>query len=141
MVVSRLGLRPSRSQIEAVDKLARANTVEEVRSLLGMESYLRKFVRGYISLVAPVSDFLRDKRFTSNRARRLPVLWGAEQDKALKALVEFLTSPPIMALPDGDGRPRAGRWSCTHAGHQGTRTRYRVYEPPLVKDGCQAVRD
>ena len=26
--------------------------------------------------------------------------WGAEQDKALKALVEFVTSLPILALPD-----------------------------------------
>ena len=100
MVVSRLGLRPSRSQIEAVAKLARANTVEEVRSLLGMRIYLKKFVRGYSSLVVPISDLLRSKRFASKRERRLPVLWGAEQDKALKALIEFLTSPPILALLD-----------------------------------------
>ena len=28
------------------------------------------------------------------------MLWGAEQDKALKALIEFLTSLPILTLPD-----------------------------------------
>ena len=100
MMVSRLGVQPSRAKIEVVAKLARANTVEEVRSLLGMSSYLRKFVRGYSSLVAPISDLLRDKRFASKRVRRLPVPWGAEQDKALKAPIEFLTTPPILALPN-----------------------------------------
>ena len=100
MVVSRLGVQPSQAKIEAVAKLSRAKTVEEVRSLLGMGSYLRKFVRGYSSLVAPISDLLRDKRFASKRARRLPVPWGAEQDKALRALIEFLTSPLILALPN-----------------------------------------
>ena len=63
MVVSRLGVQPSQAKIEAVAKLSRANTVEEVRPLLGMGSYLRKFVPRYSSIVTPFSDLLRDKRF------------------------------------------------------------------------------
>ena len=73
MVVSRLGVQPSQTKIEAVAKLTRAKPVEEVMSLLGMGSYLRKFVPGYSSIVAHISDLLRDKRFASKRARRLPV--------------------------------------------------------------------
>ena len=48
MVVSRLGAQPSQAKIEAVAKLSRTNTVEEVRSHLGMRSYLRKFVPAYL---------------------------------------------------------------------------------------------
>lgn len=65
-----------------------------------MGSYLRKLVRGYSSLLAPISDLLRDKRSASKRARRFPVPWGAEQNKDLKALIELFTSPLILALPD-----------------------------------------
>ncbi|CAN0470597.1 unnamed protein product, partial [Scytosiphon promiscuus] len=72
------------------------NTVEEVTSILGMGSYLRKFVKGYSSIVAPNSNLLRDKRFASKRARKLLVPWGEEQDKALAALIEVLTSPSIL---------------------------------------------
>ena len=79
-------------------KLSRANTAEEVRSFLGMGSYRRKFVRGYSSNVAPISNLLRDKRFASKRAKKLLVPWGEEQDKALAALIEILKSPPILAL-------------------------------------------
>ena len=51
MVVDRLGVRPSQSKIDAIAQLTRANTVEEVRALLGMTGYLRKFVPRYSALV------------------------------------------------------------------------------------------
>ena len=100
MVVSRLGVHSSETKIDAVAKLPRLDTVEEVRSLVGMGSYFRKFVRGYSSIVAPISNLLRDKWFASKRARKLLVPWGEEQDKAVAALTEILTWPPILALPD-----------------------------------------
>ena len=37
-------------------------------------------------------------------AGRLPARWGGEQDEALKALIEILTCPPILALPDWEPR-------------------------------------
>ena len=68
--------------------------MEEVKALLGMTGYLRKFVPRYSALVAPISNLLRDKRFATKRARKLKVPWGKEQDKALAALILALTSPP-----------------------------------------------
>ena len=100
MVVSRMGVQPSETKIEAVAKLSRANTVEEVMALLGMGSYLRKLVKGYSSIVVPISNRLIDKRFTSRTARKLLVPWGEEQDKALVALIQELKWPPILALPN-----------------------------------------
>ena len=63
MVVSHVGVKPSHGKIDAVSKLARADTVEQVRSLSGIGSYLREYVRGSSPLIAPISDVLRDKRF------------------------------------------------------------------------------
>ena len=73
--------------------------------------------------------------------------WGAEQDKVVKALIEFPTSPPILALPDWQAtfqlHTDASELGAGLALTQDTRnrTRYRVCEPPLIKGGCQAVRD
>lgn len=64
-----------------------------------MTGYLRKCVRQYSALLAPISTLLRDKRFASKRARKLKVPWGEEQDKALAALILALTPPPILAMP------------------------------------------
>ena len=40
-VVDQLGVRPSQSKVDAVAQLTRADTVEEVRALLGITGYLR----------------------------------------------------------------------------------------------------
>ena len=79
MIVDRLGTRPAPSKIDAIPQLSRPNTVEEVRVLLGMTGYLRQFVPQYSTVVAPISDLLRDPRFT-------------EQSKAFDALMEALTA-------------------------------------------------
>ena len=96
MIMDRLGARPAPSKIDAITQLSRPNTVEEVRVLLGMTGYLRQFVPQYSTVVAPISDLLRDPRFRTKRAK---VPWGQEQNNAFDALIEALTSPPILALP------------------------------------------
>ena len=60
MIIDRFGIRPASSKIEAITQLSQPSTVEEARVLLGMASYLRKFVPNYSSVLAPISDLLRD---------------------------------------------------------------------------------
>ena len=71
MVVDRLGVRASQSKIDAVAQLTRADAVEEVRALLGMTGYLRRFVPPYSALVAPISYLLRDKRLRQSGRENL----------------------------------------------------------------------
>ena len=62
----------------------------------------RKFVPNYNSVLALISDLLRDSRFRSKKARRLKVTWGQAQTEATETLISLLTSPPILALPHWD---------------------------------------
>ena len=100
MVIDRFGIRPALSKIEAITQLAQPSTVEDVRVLLGMAGYLWKFIPDNSSVLAPISDLFRDSRFRSKKARRLKVPWGQAQTEAMETLVNLLTSPPILALPD-----------------------------------------
>ena len=104
MVIDRFGIRPAPSKIKAITQLSQPSTVEYIRTLLGMAGYLRKFVPNYSSVLAPISDLLRDSRFRSKKARRLKVPWAQAQTEAMKTLVSLLTSPPILALPTGINR-------------------------------------
>ena len=79
MVIDHFGVRPAPSKIEAITQLSQASTVEEVRVLLGVVGYLRKFVPNYRSILAPISDLLRDPCFRSKKARRVKVPWGHTQ--------------------------------------------------------------
>ena len=100
MIIDRFGIRPAPSKIKVITQLSQPSTVEKVRVLLGMAGYLRKFVPNYSSVLALISDFLRDSRFRSKKARRLKLPWGQAQTEAMEILVSLLTSPPILALPD-----------------------------------------
>ena len=100
MTIDRFGIRPAPSKIEAIAQLSQPSTEEEVRLLLGMASYLQKFVRNYSSVLAPISDLLRYSRFRSKKARRLKLPWGQAQTEAMETLINLIPSPPILALPD-----------------------------------------
>ena len=45
-------------------------------------------------------DLLRNKEFSSKRARNKPVPWGSEQTKAFEEIIERLTTHPVLVLPD-----------------------------------------
>ena len=66
MIIDRFGIRPAPSKTEAITQLSQPSTVEEVRVLLGMADYLRKFIPNYSSVLSPTSDFIRDS-FTAGR--------------------------------------------------------------------------
>ena len=73
MIIERFGIRPAPSKIEATTQLSQPSMVEEVRVLLGMAGYFRKFVPNYSSVLSTILDLLCDSRSRSKKARRLKV--------------------------------------------------------------------
>ena len=68
MVVDRMGLRPSPSKIDPVQKLKSAQKVEQPRALVGTSGFLRRFMPRFSTIVAPHTDLLRRPEFSSKRA-------------------------------------------------------------------------
>lgn len=100
VMVGRDGTRAAPSKVKAIQEMAMPTNVGEVRAFLGIAGFLRGFIPNFSALVAPISDLLRNKAFNSRRARRLPVPWGHEQAAAFLAVIEALTSHPVLALPN-----------------------------------------
>lgn len=100
VMVGRDGVRPAPSKIKAVQELELPTTVGEVRSFLGLAGYLRGFVPNFSGITAPISDLLRNKEFSSKRARNKPVPWGPQQTTAFLEIIERLTTHPVLVLPD-----------------------------------------
>ena len=101
IIIDRFGLRRAPSKIKAITQLPQPSTLEEVQLLLGMAGYLRKFVPTYISILAIISDSLRDSRFHSKTAGRLKVPWGQAQSEAMETVVSLLISHPSSLSPTG----------------------------------------
>ena len=86
-------LSPEREKMAKLMKLKAPTSKKQVRSLIGLLNYYRRFVPHFASLASVFSDLL--KGGGSNR-----VEWTTECQSNLDCIVSHLTSHPILILPD-----------------------------------------
>ena len=77
-------------KIEAVQKLLAPTTLKEVRSLLGLFSYYRKFIPKYAHISAPLQKMVNSQLFH----------WDAQASIAFQQLKDAVTSAPVLRIPD-----------------------------------------
>ncbi|CAB1110204.1 unnamed protein product [Ectocarpus sp. CCAP 1310/34] len=86
IIIDATGMHPAPSKLEAIANMPRPQTVEDLRTFLGLTGYLRQFVPQYSLVAAPLTDILRNKDFASKRARKLPIQWGEAEEHAFHHL-------------------------------------------------------
>lgn len=90
-LVSKEGIQPDPAKIEAVTKLKPPKDVSEVRTLIGLFSYYRRFIKNFSHIAEPLV------RLTQ---KGIQFEWGEEQKKAFSTLTSHLIKQPILAYPD-----------------------------------------
>ncbi|CAM9436907.1 unnamed protein product [Sphacelaria rigidula] len=100
MTVDASGIRSSQSEIEAITRLMEPRNVEGLRSFLGMTRHLRRYIKGYIALAAPLTNLLRGERFATKGARTMITPWRTQQRQAFLDLKKAMMSYPILAYPE-----------------------------------------
>jgi hypothetical protein len=93
-VVSAEGVLPNPDNVAKVLQWPRPSSVTEVRQLLGMGSYYRKFIKGFANLARPIVELTKKGR---------PFIWTDECEKAFVELKKLFTSPEILAYPLDEG--------------------------------------
>ena len=82
---------------------------KKVRSFMGLAGYYRDFIPSFVKIAAPLSDVTR-------KGQPHKVEWGEAQEKAYQTIKSYLTSEPILRLPDPaktfvtDGRLQQWNW-------------------------------
>ena len=87
--------KPLRSRLEAIQKLQPPTTPKECRSFPGMVNFLSMFCQELQKLLKPIYDLKRKGR---------QVIWGKEQQIALKEIKHRLIKLPVLHLPNSTGR-------------------------------------
>ena len=64
--------------------------MKALRGFLGLTGYSRKFIKGYGSIAAPLTDLLKNDAFE----------WTDQADQAFQNLKQAVSHPSILALPD-----------------------------------------
>ena len=91
----RVCVKPLRNQIEATQKLKPPTTIKGCRSFVGMVNFVSIFCPELQKLLKPIYDLTRKGR---------QFLWGEEQQKAFDEIKHRLQRPPVLHLPNRNGR-------------------------------------
>ena len=109
-IVSREGYRADTSNTRALTVLKEQTpkTVGEVRRILGLLNYYRKYIPNFSQIAAPLFDLLQQPMETCNKNRmnesrkcsgqpssKQEILWSEVYKQTLRKLIDFLTIPPV----------------------------------------------
>ena len=89
------GILPSPSKVDAVKNWPVLNNVQEVRQFMGLAQHYRRFIPGFASIAAPLTDLTR-----GTGPKKRPITWTNECQVAFDHIKKLLTSAPVLQVPD-----------------------------------------
>lgn len=91
-VIDANGIQPDPERIRPIVEFAQPKCVKDVRRLIGMASWYRRFIENFSAITTPISNLIRKDKAKFE--------WTEEAEKAFEALKSALVSAPILATPD-----------------------------------------
>jgi len=105
-VISAQGIVVDPTKVEAVVKWERPKSATEIRSIVGLAGYYRRFIEGFSKIVAPLTQLTqKDQPFT----------WINKCEESFQELKRRLMSAPILVIPDV-GKPFEVYCDVSHLG-------------------------
>lgn len=71
------------------------NNVKDIRRLIGLTGWYRRFIPDYSTITSPITDLLKVPK-----GKQSKVEWSEKASQALEKIKNRLTSSPILANPD-----------------------------------------
>ncbi|XP_013071132.2 uncharacterized protein LOC129924728 [Biomphalaria glabrata] len=103
-VVGKGQLKPVHGTVQKILELKTPTSLKEVRALIGLCNYYRKFIPNFASLLEPITSLTRTKTYGRNTDTELrtskKLTWNDECEQALQNLRQAFQMEPILKLPD-----------------------------------------
>jgi hypothetical protein len=90
-VINEKGVKPDPAKIEKIVNMTSPRNVRQLRTVLGLFSYYRCFVKNFSKLVAPLNDLLKKDREYE---------WMIQHQQIFEDVKEIMTTAPILSYPN-----------------------------------------
>ena len=90
-VVTADGLKPSPSKVTAIHEMIKPSNKDQLRSYLGMVTYLSKFIPNFSDVTAPLRSLM---------AKEVSWHWDKPQEDSFKKLSSAITQAPVLKFYD-----------------------------------------
>lgn len=84
------GVRPVPEKVQAIQGWPTPRSPRALRGFLGLTGFYRRFIKGYATLVAPLTKLLCHAQFQ----------WSPAASEAFQKLKEAIMASPVLALPN-----------------------------------------
>ena len=100
-ILSKQGISPVKSKLEAIQQAPRPADVSQLRSFLGMINYYSKFIPDFSSKLHPLYELLSNKtKWFWSESCEAAFLWAKEVLSSDQVLVHYDTSKPLVLSVD-----------------------------------------
>ena len=93
--VSARGILPSKKKVQAIQDWPVLSNVQEVRQFVGLASHYLRFIKGFASLAAPLTELTKGTG-TKKRA----IVWTKDCQVAFDQLKDRMTAAPVLVPPN-----------------------------------------
>ena len=89
--MSASSIQVDEDKIRAIQEWPSPTSVGSIRSIHGLASFYRRFIKDFSSIATPLTEVIK---------KNVGFKWGEEQEQAFQLLKDKLTHAPILSLPD-----------------------------------------
>jgi hypothetical protein len=89
--ISQVGIAVDPDKVQEVMNWKPPTTVRQIRSILGLPGYYRRFLPDFSRIAEPITELLK---------KEAKFVWGQKCEDAFQALRQHLTTAPVLAQPD-----------------------------------------
>lgn len=89
-IISQKGIQADPSKLQAMVEWPQPTSTTLLRRFLGLTGFYRKFIKGYASIAAPLTNLLKKDSF----------IWSPEAEHSFQTLKKAMTEAPTLAVPD-----------------------------------------
>ena len=85
-------LKPEEKKVKKILAIPTPTTKKQVRSLMGLLGFYRRYIPAFASLTAPISDLTKDPKVRT-------ITWTPACDEALAKIKQIFSISPVLQLP------------------------------------------